>query len=311
MYQKSKILLTTALTTMLLVAPAAYGAEDMTTQEIKDGFRKHAALTQLHRWYLLYEEPAYGIDNQLDILDANVALKSGLGEGKGHEQYVERVKQIPTTWKNAHDVKTTSVTVNDDGSVNLMANITYLNQGLLENEVVRTAELTYTTTLKPTDAVLPKFTSIVIAQDSDGTAEEFVAEYGNNRMRSLVHYWLALIEDPSRNAEPVKEILADRFSLNFSSGAITDFAGFEAWLAGPGSAVIASTHKIGEFNQELLESGEYRVSMTFDWNGILPNNAEMTAKTKHTWLVVDDPTKRFAQIKSVDVEVLEPFKPKG
>ena len=51
--------------------------------------------------------------------------------------------------------------------------------------------------------------------------------------------------------------------------------------------------------------------MTFDWNGILPNATEMTAKTKHTWIVIDDPTERFARIKTMDVEVLEPFKPKG
>lgn len=283
----------------------------MTTQEIKEGFRKHAALTQLYRWYLLYEEPKYGIENQLDILDKDVTVKSGLGEAKGHEQYAKRVKQIPTTWKNAHDVKSTAVTLGEDGSITMTANITYLNEGLLKDGGVRSADLTYTTVLKATDTVLPDFTSIEIAQNSEGKAEAFVSEYDNNRMRSLVHYWLALIEDPSRNPEPVREILADGFSLNFSSGAITDFDGFKAWLAGPGSSVVASTHEIGDFSQEGIGENQYKVSMTFDWNGILPNKAEMTAKTKHTWVVIDDPTERFARIKTVDVEVLEPFKPKG
>lgn len=289
----------------------AIGAEDMTTKEIREGFRKHAAMTQLHRWYLLYEESKYGIENQLDILDKNVMVKSGLGVANGHEQYAERIKQIPTTWKNAHDVKSTEMTIGNDGSIMMSANVTYLNQGLLENGGVRSANLTYTTVLKQTDTVLPKFTSIEIGQNSEGKAETFVAEYGNNRMRSLVHYWLALIEDPSRNPEPVKEILAEEFSLNFSSGAITDFDGFKAWLAGPGSAVVASTHEIGDFSQEDIDENQYKVSMTFDWNGILPNEVEMTAKTKHTWLVVDNPTERFARIKTIDVEVLEPFEPKG
>ncbi|MCY6380752.1 hypothetical protein [Hoeflea prorocentri] len=306
----SKIL-TTSLVAALVLSVPAIGAETMTTEEIKNGFHKHAALTQLHRWYLLYEEPKYGIDNQLDILDTNVTIKSGLGEATGHEQYAERVRQIPASWQNAHDVKSTDMTIGEDGSVNLMATITYLNKGVLEDGGVRSAELSYTTTLAPTDTVLPKFTSIEIVQDSDGTAAEFVSEYGNNRMRSLVHYWLALIEDPSRNPEPVKEILADDFSLNFSSGAITDFDGFKAWLTGPASAVVASTHKISDFSQESVGDNEYRVSMTFDWNGILPDQTEMTAKTRHTWLVVDDPSERFARIKTVDVEVIEPFRPKG
>ena len=104
MHRASKLLAISVLTAITLPLPS-YGAEDMTTQEIKDGFREHAALTQFHRWYLLYEEPKYGIDNQLDILGSDVAIKSGLGEAKGHQQYVDRVKQIPTSWENAHGRK--------------------------------------------------------------------------------------------------------------------------------------------------------------------------------------------------------------
>ncbi len=289
---------------------AAHAVRDMATEEIELGYMKHAALAQLHRWYLLYEEPRYGIANQLDILDPEIRLKSSLGEGQGHDQYKERVKQIPAEWKNAHYLKSADVAVADDGTVSMTANITYLNQGMLADGSVRTADLTYTTQLKPTDTVLPKFTSIEIGQNSEGAADAFVSAYGENRMRSLVHYWLALIEDPARDAEPVREILADGFSLNFSSGAINDFEGFRAWLAGPGSAVKASTHEIGDFTHALTADGNYTITMTFDWNGILPNDAEMTAKTRHTWVVVDDPTQRFARIKTMDVEVLEPFAPK-
>ncbi|EFL88217.1 hypothetical protein [Ahrensia sp. R2A130] len=291
-----------------LIIPA--GAADLTTREIENGFKRHATLTQLHRWYLLYEEPTYGIANQLDILDPYVRVVSGLGEANGHEEYAERLNQIPTTWKNAHDVKSTEVTIADDGGVSLTANITYLNQGLLPDGKVRSADLTYTTKLTPADGVLPKFTAIKIAQNSEGTAEAFESQYGNNRMRALVHYWLALIEDPSRDAEPVREILADDFVLDFSSGAISDFDGFKTWLAGPGSAVRASTHKIEGFAQRKLDDGTYEVVMKFDWNGILPNDTEMLARTRHTWIVEDDPTARFARIKRMGVEVLEPFRPK-
>ncbi|MBO6727771.1 MAG: hypothetical protein JJ911_19090 [Rhizobiaceae bacterium] len=281
----------------------------MSTAEIIAGYKKHAALTQLHRWYLLYEEPRYGIDNQLDILAEDVRVASGLGEAKGHDQYAERVQQLPTEWQNAHDVKSTDVQIAEDGTVSLTADITYLNQGLLPDGAVRSADLTYTTTLVPSDTVLPKFSDIEIAQSSEGTAEEFVSAYGDNRMLSLVHYWLALIEDPSRDPEPVQEILADGFSLNFSSGAITDFDGFKAWLAGPGSQVKASTHEIGDFSQESTGENSYKVTMTFDWNGIAPDDTHLIAKTRHIWTVEDDPTERFARIKTVDVEVLELFRP--
>lgn len=308
LHLKSQIAASSLIT--LIMSTTALGAEDMPIDEIKNGFRVNAALSQLHRWYLYYEEPKYGIENQLDILAEDVTVTSGLGEAKGHMQYAERVAQLPTSWLNAHDVKSTTVTVNEDGSISLSADITYLNKGMLENGAVRSADVSYSTTLTPSDAVLPKFSTIKIVGSNEGEAETFVSAYGDNRMRSLVHYWLALIEDPARNPDPVREILADGFSLNFSSGAITDFDGFNAWLAGPGSSVTASTHKIGDFSQELVGDNQYTVSMTFDWNGILPDGTELAAKTKHSWGVVDDPTKRFAQIKTVDVEILEPFAPK-
>jgi len=282
----------------------------MTTEDIKQGYKQHAALAQLHRWFLLYEEPQYGIENALDILADNIRVKSGLGEAKGHEQYSERIKQLPTSWENAHDVKSPSVMVDDDGSVHVTAEVTYLNKGLLEDGSVRSAELTYTMSLAPGDSVLPKFTDIEISQNSDGVADTFVPRYAQNRLRSLVHYWLALIEDPVRNADPVEEILASNFSLNFSSGAITDFDGFREWLAGPGSQIAASTHRVSNFKQELLGENHYGIVMDFDWNGLLPNGTEMTAKTRHSWRVIDDRSDRFAKIQTVDVEVLEPLSQK-
>ncbi len=295
---------------IFITASVAIGAEMMSTTEIKQGFQKNAALAQLHRWYIFYEEPQYGIDNALDILNEDIQIKSGLGEANGHDQYAERVKQLSTTWKNAHDVKSPKIVINDDGSVQLITDITYLNQGLLEDGSVRSAELTYTMSLVPSDTVLPKFTNIEIAQKSDGKVNEFIPRYAQNRLRSLVHYWLAIIEDPSRNAEPVKEIVAENFSLNFSSGAITDFKGFSEWLAGPGSQVTASTHKISNFNHRSIGDNLYDLTMDFDWNGILPNGTEMTAKTRHNWTVKDNTSERFARIQSVDVQILEPFTPK-
>jgi len=294
------------LTITLLCGPVN-GAEMMTTAEINDGYKKHAALAQLHRWYLYYEEPQYGLDNALDILSKDIRVKSGLGEAKGHAQYTERVKQLPSTWKNAHNVKSPNVVINDDGTLSLKTDIAYLNQGLLDGGAVRSADLTYTMTLDPSDTVLPKFTDIEISQNSEAIVDNFVPSYIDNRLMSLVHYWLALIEDPARDPEPVREILASDFSLNFSSGAITDFDQFKAWLAGPASQVTASTHKISNVTHKTIGENQYELMMDFDWNGILPNGKEMSAKTNHTWSVDDDPTERFARISSVSVKILEPF----
>lgn len=280
------------------------------TSRVEQGFKNHAAMAQLHRWYQFYENSEIPIENQLDILNSDIIVNSTLGTAKGHADYKKRVAQIPASWKNAHFVTGSDMAIGEDGAISLSADIIYANQGMLPEGQTRTAELTYTTKLVSGDGVLPKFTEITITPKKDGTAEEFTSAYGENRLLSLVHYWLALIEDPSRNPQPVEEILADSFSLNFSSGPITDFDGFKAWLAGPASQVSASTHDIKNFAYQDLGDNRYTLSVDFDWEGILPDGTELEAETRHTWNVIDNPIERFARIKSVDMSILKPFQPK-
>ncbi|WP_179380918.1 hypothetical protein [Jannaschia marina] len=282
----------------------------MTQDEIRRGFEEHAALAQYHRWYQFYERPEGGVGNSLDILTEDVTVTSGLGTANGHAEYQARVTQLPASWKNAHHVRSTEITHNDDDTMRLTAEITYQNQGLLEDGAVRAADLTYTVDLVPGEGVLPLLSEVKIDQNSESTVEGFDDAYTENRMKSLVHYYLALIEDPSRDPEPMRELFAEGISLNFSSGAITDFEGFAAWLAGPGSQVEASTHEIENFSVEETGENTYAVSMEFDWFGIAPDGTELLARTKHDWTVENDVTERFARIKTVDVEVLEPFRPK-
>jgi hypothetical protein len=281
----------------------------MTPEDIRQSHLRHGALAQLHRWYQGFESAAYGIENQIDILEENVRLKSGLGEAVGHAAYRDRIKALPGDWQNAHIVKASRIGIDADGSISLEADIDYFNKGMLPDGAVRVADLTYKTRLSPTDGALPKFTSIEITQNSEGREDAIACAYGENRMRSLIHYWLALVESPARDPEPVREILADRFLLNFSSGPIADFNGFKAWLAGPGSAMTASAHMIGNFRQEQTGKDEYKTGAQFDWHAIAPDGALWEARTAHRWLVKDDPTARFARIKRMDVEILKPFAP--
>ena len=294
---------------LFAVLASTSGVHAMTPEEIRLGFKKHAAMAQFHRWYQLYENNAVPIENSLDILAAEVTVKSGLGEGKGHDVYKQRIAQLPKAWKNAHFPRNIQVTPKADGSTELTAEVTYFNEGMKPG-VVGSAELTYTTVLKGSETVLPRFSSIEIKQNSEGTTPNFKDAYPDNRVRSLLHYWLALIEDPARRLEPFKEILAEGYALNFSSGKISDAAAFEKWFRGSASSVTASTHVVQNLKVEALNASEFKMSAELDWEGILPTNAEMTARTRHVWLVVDNPKERFARIKTMDVEALRPFAPK-
>jgi hypothetical protein len=281
----------------------------MTPIDIQQSTIKHAVMAQIHRWYQIYENPQTSIDNQIDILSPDIKLKSGLGEGVGHEAYRQRIAQLPTTWKNAHFIREAEVKIDADGTIALDVALTYLNQGMKPDGSVRTAELRYDARLQPTATVLPRFTAIEIKQLSEGTAPAFEEAYPQNRLKSLLHYWLALIEDPARRVEPFKQLLADGFELQFLSGTITDMAAFEAWLRGPGSAVTASTHAISGFSVEPTVADAYRMQVDLAWQGLLPDGKPMAAKTRHVWTVIDNPKERFARIKTIAVQVLAPLQP--
>lgn len=289
---------------------SATEVKTMSPQAVREGYIRNATLAQLYRWYQIYENDAVPMDNSLDILSSDISVKSGLGQAKGHISYAERVEGLPKEWENAHKVKSTDIEIGDDGTISMTVDIIYENKGLLPNAQVRTAELTYLTRLAQTESLLPKFDSIEIKQNTDGTADDFTPLYAENRIKSLLHYWFAIIEDPRRDAAPAREIFADDFVLNFSSGAITDFAGFEAWLAGPASAIDASTHTITAFDYQIINENEYAMQADFEWQGIQANGTELVAKTRHKWIITDDPMNRFSKIKQVDVELIVPFQPK-
>lgn len=297
-----------AVAAILATSGAAFSA-DMTEQDIKNGFKEHAAKAQFYRWYQYYERSEGGIENAIDILSPDVRVKSTLGEAKGTDAYRERVAQLPTTWKNAHFVNNMETTIEEDGTVSLNAEITYLNEGANVDGSLRAADLNYTTKLTTSDTLLPKFSSIEIDLDKMSDQTEYKDAYATNRALSVVHYWLAIIEDPARDPEPAKEILADGFALNFSSGAITDFEGLKAWLTGPAASVSASSHSLKNFSANADSDQEITLTVGFDWQGILPDGTRLEAETLHNWTLTNDITERFARIKSVDVEIIKPFQP--
>jgi hypothetical protein len=275
----------------------------------RQGCVKHAALAQLHRWYQIYENPETSLANQLDILVPQVRLKSGLGEAVGHDAYVQRIAQLPKTWKNAHFVRGATVVVDDDGAIHLEAALTYLNQGMRPDGSVRSADLLYTTTLAPAQTLLPKFSQVEIKQLGEDTAPEFKEAYPENRLLSLLHYWLALVEDPQRRLEPFSELLADPFDLAFSNGRLTDFKAFEQWFRGPALSAAAGTHEISGFSCEVIDRKTWHMQVDLAWQGILPDDQAMAGKTRHRWTVADAAQERFARIKTVAVEVLQPLTP--
>lgn len=137
--------------------------------------------------------------------------------------------------------------------------------------------------------------------------EDIQNNYMRTRLLTVVHRWLELVENPNRTAEPFKEIVADEIYFDFSSGAIETFEDLTAWINGPASSVAHSKHDLSDFSFEAIGDNQYELNVTMDWHGLLPDGQRMNAKTQHNWTVVDNPSEIFARIKTINVEVLEPF----
>lgn len=275
--------------------------------EVRLGFQRHGALAQYFLWNQRSENDAATVDFASDILDEAVTFKSS---PQIHATHRERAGTLPNSGYEAHDVKSTMVNVNADGTMVLTANVHYLNRSKLRHARFRGADLTYKITMRPTETVLPKFTKIEIVHNRSINTATFAPQYAANRVKSLVYYWLALVDNPKRNAEPFKEIFCDDFSLNFSVGRLDTFQKFKSWYGRTAAQVTVSTHIINSLTYEEVAPHTYKVVADLDWQGILPDGKIFIGRTIDTWTLIDNPTERFARIKSEDVNILIPFQPK-
>ena len=130
----------------------------------------------------------------------------------------------------------------------------------------------------------------------------------DSRLRALAHRWLYEIERSDRDMANFRDILADDFVLEFSSGRIDTEEAFQTWLKGPASSVAATRHDIIAFESTPQLDDRYLVNMELDWNGLTPEGGRMQARTRHMWIAVDDGG-RMPRIETVSVEVVEPFRP--
>ena len=291
--------------------------KDSTARSIRASRYEHGALAQLLRWYSYYEEPKVPVENLLDLLDENVYMKMSAGEARGRQAFLAANAEVPRLeWKNAHQIDQVQFTAGpEDAPTHLRLETEYANTGTDPTGALRSARLAYDVGLAYDPmSPLPRITSLVTTPLTPGRATEVVDCYATNRVRSLVHYWLALTESPHLGVEPFTEILAPNFHLGFPPGPIDSLDAFASWLAGPASSVAAARHEIVSFNVTPTgsstsdETTALNAEFHCDWQGLLADGTEMAATTHHTWSVLDDPTWRFAKIAEVTVAIVRPFR---
>lgn len=265
----------------------------------------HLALAQYHRWYQVYEVPFTDrrIANQKDILSDDVEIRSQMGTSKGKEGLEDRLR-VFTGWQNAHHMEKSEVKLLPDGSLSLEADILY--QNIRPDDTKLSYRLHYSTLLMQRENDLPIFTLLDLRPIAE--VKEFVFEpaYGENRVKSFLHYWLYLMERPV--IEKFRELLAPGFTLDMSSGqVISDESAFAAWIDSVRSRIATSTHSYENLKIAELADGNFGVSVDFNWKGITVAGAKMTAKTHHEWVLANNMEERFARMKTMKVTAIKPF----
>ncbi|CAM3375696.1 hypothetical protein [Zobellia roscoffensis] len=271
---------------------------------------QHLAKVQLYRWYQLYERPMNDqrINNQLQMLDENVMMINSTGEFKGTKGYPERLN-VYDGWQNAHHINSIAVSLLDDNTIGLEADLHY--QNIKPNGEKQSYALHYNDIrLEKVIGSLPKFTRVEIVPVGV-TDEDFEDAYPTNRTKSLMYFWLANMESLDGNVTPFRELLVDNFKLHFSTDnePIVDIDHLEKWLNGTPKQLKESSHFPENFTVKVISENEYEVNVDFVWKGTTKEDQKLTATTSHHWIVQDNPNDRFAKIKEATIIQKVPLTP--
>ena len=265
-------------------------------EEVQEpGWLEHAAKVQLYRWCQLYEREfnRARIDNQLEILDKDIEVNSIFGITKGKQDYPKRLTAFEDT-TIAHHVREVKIGEAKGGKLPLSAQVTY--QRLLDDGKESSNEVRYQTLLNKNGELLPKFTRIKLVNKGGLKSLPFRDAYPENRIRSLVHYWLLLLEHPGAPISAFKEILTSVFSLDLSGGIfINRMEGLATWL----HKIRASdeiAYRPENISVQKIVENRYEVYVDFiSLQHIAPNRL-LKKIARHRWLIHDNPDERFARI---------------
>lgn len=128
-----------------------------------------------------------------------------------------------------------------------------------------------------------------------------------NRLAAVLDYWIRIIDSPTSDANQLKDILAEGFQINFSTLTIDSTEGLAAWLAGVRARTAFSSHRVYATSYTLVGEKKYRMVAELDWEGVDSTGSEWVGKSRHNWLVIDNPNERFMKIVTIDVDMLVPF----
>lgn len=169
-------------------------------------------------------------------------------------------------------------------------------------------------TAPESDPVTPAIIRQSAAQNAQLAANymersEYRSDRVPQRIKAIAHKWMSIAEAPKAQSGKARDLFANEFQINFPSGPITTDQGLSDWLSGPASQPDATRHVLSDMRIETVAPDRYRLDMTVDWNGLMPDGGRMTAQTAHSWYLIDGEGRDHPVIETVDVTIVAPFAP--
>lgn len=290
-----------------IVAPVGYGAS--AEREIRQSFKRNAALSAIHRTWHFYENASVPAWTLYDTLTSDTVITTPAGTTTGLSEFQSFVDALTVNHDNGHRLVDVDLQVSDAGSIAMTATVDHIAPDAASGSATLTplfyeGELAF---LQP--GALAKILSLEIGVGERSETEPYENAYANNRLRSLAYHFHAMIEDPDRAPESFDEVLAENFTISTPGLVIDTYEGFSAWINGISGAISATEHVMDTFAFEQTGENVYRVKITYNWRGITTDGTGLKAKSQLVWQVEDDPAERFARIKSASLEFIAPVSP--
>jgi hypothetical protein len=259
--------------------------QEIREARLRQSFIKHAALAQVYRWWQYADAPPEDPALLLGLLEKNATAAFGSA------MHPHRV----------HCLGTPTLKVQSDGSVSISAEVERVSAN--SPSCAATLESTghFHGLLRPTESVLPTIVEARIHHGHFPQTGPLQRAEAENRIRSLVHYFTALVENPRRDARPFSELLTPDFSLHFTEPPIDSLDALTAWVAGPLSSVVASHHAIGDIVFEPRDDREYAVTIGMRSEALFPDGSGIRSSNTQHWTVTDG-NERFARIRTISIE---------
>ncbi len=258
-------------------------------EEVRRSYLEQAQLSQAHRWLAAcLTEPSAAQLSEL-LADAPGLVINDVEQGSD-----------TTGLPRFSNLKIEKLTPSVDSSAVRIHCAYGLQSGAAESGTV---DLHFSAV----QADFPLITSVVInGAGTEPVAESAPAAIMRSRILALKHRWHGLVENPTKRAEPFREIVTEDFSMDWGRGSLSTFEALAEWVQST-SSIAAARHDIAGFDCSVAGEDEYTARFEFAWSGISLEGEPMQAESEHRWLVREEPGARFPQIARMEVNLRVPF----